>query len=85
MVRTQIQLPDEVYRQAKRIAAQREISLAEVVRRGLEHMIRTHPASVESLTSWRLPEAKHMGAFIAPPSEWRELSNEPRHPKMRRR
>jgi hypothetical protein len=85
MIRTQVQLPDEVYRQAKRIAAQREISLAEVVRRGLEHMIRTHPASVDPVATWRLPEPKHMGGFLAPPSTWRELSNEPRPPRMRRR
>lgn len=36
MTRTQIQLPDELYQQAKALATDREISLAELVRRGLE-------------------------------------------------
>ena len=39
MTRTQIQLPDELYRKAKALAADREISLAELVRHGLEHML----------------------------------------------
>lgn len=39
MTRTQIQLPDELYRRAKALAADREISLAELVRNGLEHML----------------------------------------------
>ena len=39
MTRTQIQLPDELYRRAKALAADREISLAELVRKGLEHML----------------------------------------------
>jgi hypothetical protein len=33
MIRTQIQISDELYLQAKRLADEREISLAEVVRR----------------------------------------------------
>jgi hypothetical protein len=36
MTRTQIPLPDEVYQRAKRLTEQREISLAELVRRGNE-------------------------------------------------
>jgi hypothetical protein len=43
MIRTQIQLLGELYRTAKRIAAEQEISLAEVLRRGLEHMERIYP------------------------------------------
>lgn len=43
MVKTQVQIPEDLYRQAKRIAKEREISFAEVMRRGLEYMSRTHP------------------------------------------
>jgi hypothetical protein len=43
MVKTQVQIPDDLYRRAKEIAKEREISLAEVMRRGLEYMSRTHP------------------------------------------
>jgi hypothetical protein len=34
MIKTQVQLPDELYYKAKAIAEQREWSLAEIVRRG---------------------------------------------------
>lgn len=85
MVRTQIQLPDEIYRKAKCIAAQHEISLAEVVRRGLEHMIRVHPPSTGPASTWELPPARHLGAFLAPPSSFRDLANEPAVPKKRPR
>ena len=43
MVKTQVQIPDELYRKAKQIATEREISLAEVVRRGLEYMTAAYP------------------------------------------
>jgi len=36
----QIQLPDALYRRVKAMAAAREISLAELVRNGLEYMLR---------------------------------------------
>jgi hypothetical protein len=85
MVRTQIQLPDDLYRSAKRIAERHEVSLAEVVRRGLEHMIRVYPVGDGAEGKWRLPESQHLGGFLAPPSAWRELSNEPPPPIRRRR
>lgn len=75
MMRTQIQLPDELYRQAKRIAAEQEITLAEVVRRGLEHMLRIYPPAPAS-ENWRLPEPRHLGRFRAPEDEWRARANE---------
>ena len=39
MTRTQIQLPDELYREAKALCDEREMSLAELARRGIEHMV----------------------------------------------
>lgn len=50
MTRTQIQLPDDLYRRAKELAADREISLAELVRNGLEYMLSalTPPGTVPS-------------------------------------
>lgn len=77
MTRTQIQLPDELYRQAKRIAAEQEITLAEVVRRGLEHMLRIYPPA-RSSEHWQRPEPRHLGRFRAPDDEWRKLANEER-------
>ncbi|MGH9339688.1 MAG: antitoxin [Acidobacteriota bacterium] len=59
MVKTQIQIPDQLYREAKRIAREREISFAEVVRRGLEAIVRTYPSLPEE--SWRPPAPRDLG------------------------
>ena len=50
MIKTQIQLPDELYHTAKAIAKEREWSLAEVVRRGIEHMARAYPLRASGRT-----------------------------------
>ncbi len=54
MVRTQIQLPDDLYRRAKQFAAEREISLAEVTRRGMEALLDRYPPG-PSPTRWTPP------------------------------
>jgi hypothetical protein len=56
MVRTQIQLPDELYGKARQLAEEKEISLAEVVRRGLEHLLRINPPGRDPFANedWRL-------------------------------
>ena len=74
MIRTQIQLPDELYHEAKRIAAEQEISLAEVLRRGVEHMQRIYPPR-PSDRPWQPPEPLELGAFQAHAKDWRELAN----------
>lgn len=55
MVRTQIQLPDDLYRRAKRFGAAREMSLAEMTRRGLELLLDRVSPEPQSPSSWRLP------------------------------
>jgi hypothetical protein len=42
MKKTQVQIPDHLYYRAKEIAAERELSFAEVVRRGLEYVVRVY-------------------------------------------
>jgi hypothetical protein len=76
MVRTQVQLPDELYREAKRIAAEQEVTLAEVVRRGLEHMLRIYPPRAATANRWQPPPPRHLGGFAAPVEQWRELAYE---------
>jgi hypothetical protein len=56
MIKTQIQIPDRLYHEAKRLARENELSFAEVVRRGLEEIVRHHPPGREKPTDWRLPE-----------------------------
>jgi hypothetical protein len=75
MIRTQIQLPEVLYSQAKRLAERQEMSLAELVRRGLEHMIRVYRAGDDDTPDWRLPDPLGLGEFLAPVSDWRELAS----------
>ena len=55
MVRTQIQLSDDLYRRAKKFGKAREMPLAEVARRGMELLLERYPAEAESAVSWRMP------------------------------
>jgi hypothetical protein len=54
MIKTQVQLPNDLYHTAKAVAEQREWSFAEVVRRGLEHMALAYPLR-PSAKEWKLP------------------------------
>jgi len=62
MTRTQIQLPDALYAQAKCLAEAKEISLAELVRRGLEYMLTVSAPAARPAAAWKLPEPMHLGA-----------------------
>ena len=77
MIKTQVQLPDELYRAVKRLAAEREMSLAELMRRGLEQLLCQYPEP-PAAAPWTLPEARLLGAdaFFDRP-DWRVLANEP--------
>jgi hypothetical protein len=77
MVRTQVQLPDALYAQAKKIADRHEISLAELVRRGLEHIVELYPDDKDG-EGWTLPDPRDLGEFLAPVQDWRDLANSPR-------
>jgi hypothetical protein len=59
MTRTMIQLPDELYRASKGLSDRLEISLAELVRRGLEYMVSVSPAG--RTDPWTLPAARGLG------------------------
>lgn len=74
MTRTQIQLPDPLYRELKALAEAQDWSLAEAVRRGVELLLRSYPTRPD--LAWRLPPAIDLGAFGAPASDWRQLANE---------
>lgn len=43
MIRTQVQLPDPLYRDVQRVARQQDWSIAEVIRRGAEAVVRAYP------------------------------------------
>ena len=54
MIKTQVQIPDELYRKAKAVAKAKEWSLAEVFRRGLEYITSINPVD-RSEADWKLP------------------------------
>jgi len=65
MTRTQIQLPDDVYARAKKVAETREISLAELARRGLEYILSVY--APEPAGDWQPPRPRRLG--------WKGLSD----------
>ena len=76
MVKTQVQIPDALFREAKRLAEENEMSLAEVVRRGLEEIIRHHPPGRSRADTWRLPKSFDLGEPLAPEREWTALCHD---------
>ena len=65
MVRTQIQLPDELYRRAKQVAETREISLAEMTRRGLELFLDRLPPPTREKEGWKIPRIDGGGIKVS--------------------
>lgn len=61
MIKTQIQLPDKLYHELKRLAAARQWSLAEVLRRGAEYILSVYPVEPIPPSEWRLPSAMDLG------------------------
>ena len=61
MTKTQVQIPDELYRDAKRIAERYEMSFAEVVRRGLEHMRSHYLVGSAEKNAWEPIKPRNLG------------------------
>ena len=75
-VKTQVQIPDGLFREAKRLAAENEMSFAEVVRRGLEEIIRHHPPGRTEAALWSVPPPYDLGEAMVPEEEWTALCHE---------
>lgn len=76
MIKTQIQLPEGLYREAKRVAADYDLSLAELVRRSLEKTLPTYPTRTPG--GWQAPEPIHLEPRCPiDDDEWRLLANDP--------
>ena len=73
MTRTQIQLPDELYQRAKAFAADRELSLAEITRRGLELFLARFPQTAVERKKWQLPQVS-CGGVKVPLDKLHEIS-----------
>ena len=69
MMKTQIQLSDALYRDLKRLAAAKEWSLAETIRRAAEQFLARHPAAAAPPSPpWCPPVSDAVG--------WRGLSHQ---------
>lgn len=75
MKRTQIQLPDTLYEQVRRLAEEQEWSVAEVLRRGAEYMVGCYPPRAQP--GWTPPGARPLGDFKASYETWRDLAEAP--------
>ena len=76
MIKTQIQLPDDLYKKVKKLSEERELSMAELCRRGLEYMLRVYPVHTSKKSTWKLPTAKSLGKPKIHYSNWREAAHE---------
>jgi len=61
MTRTQIQLPDDVFAKAKKLCEAREISLAELARRGIEYILSVYSQDPGSQEGWQPPKPRKLG------------------------
>lgn len=68
MTRTQIQLPDETYARAKKLCEAREISLAELARRGIEYILSVYDPDPNASGEWQPPKPRKLG--------WKGLTDE---------
>lgn len=75
MIKTQIQIPDHLHREAKRIAEEYEMSFAEVVRRALERVIPTYPKRAPDTDHWELPLVDAGGSRV-PLEQLKQISAE---------
>jgi hypothetical protein len=67
MVKTQIQLPDDLYESVKQLAKRKQWSLAETLRRGAELLLQQYPQSQSVQQQWSPPKPRRLG--------WKGLSD----------
>ena len=86
MIRTLIQLPDSVFERARRVAKAKEISLAELARRGLETILDQYPSPELIGQAWTAPRVRSGGvkACLARLKEFGEAEAAPSAAARRR-
>ena len=83
MVRTQIQLPEPLYREVQRIAEAQDWSLAEVIRRGTEAIVRAYPAmKTEAVRPWQLPPPIRAEVLIEDAATMHKIALSDADPRM---
>jgi len=62
MTKTQIQVPEDLFREVRAFAKKREWSLAETFRRGVELLLQVYPDTTAGPgTAWTPPTSSHAG------------------------
>jgi len=74
MIKTQIQLSDELYRRVKELADQKEWSLAETLRRGAELLLQQYPDPSAMQKSWVPPKPRRLGCRPLNAAQLRDLA-----------
>lgn len=75
MIRTQIQLPDDLHASLKGLAKRKEWTMAELIRRAAELYLAANPASDRS-SDWSLPVV-HSSRILVNAEDLRESANQP--------
>ena len=73
MIKTQVQIPDHLYEEAKRIAREYEMSFAEVVRRGLERLAPSYPPR-RLQEKWSPPKPRKLGCRQLTTEQLRDIA-----------
>ena len=68
MTRTQIQLPEPLFQRLKKIAATRDWSLAELIRRGMETYAQSCPEVEQPRADWKMPVLRGSGGHLVDPA-----------------
>jgi hypothetical protein len=77
MKRTELHLPDAIYQQIERLAAQLNLTVPEFLRKAAEQIAQGKAQPQPNATrEWRFPEGRRLGAFRGPVGDWRLLANE---------
>lgn len=76
MKRTQVQLPDRLYDELKKMARRHETSLADIIRKAGEYYLSRHPDPDGETLEWDIPEPDRLGEFLSADTDWRLLANE---------
>lgn len=54
-------LPDDTFARAKKLCETREISRAELARRGTKYILRVYPPESDANREWELPKPRNLG------------------------
>ena len=68
MTRTQIQLPEPLFGRLRKIAKSRDISVAELIRRGMEIYAMSCPETEPSAKPWSMPVLRGSGGHLVDPA-----------------